>query len=247
MDKKLQQIISLYEEADTAGGIQGVGGSDGVESRRLEEAKFVLDHRLPARPDQAVVDAAVRSALASVADSGTGTSSPAGFGGMRLIKGLSTNLYPLRYAVAASVVLFGVVLGLTRLDWSESSNEGEIALQAPVTTAPNGIDKADSDESGLVAKRQATYPSLETEMPRDRLADSSLGGLTLAANVSVPGSSDSIPKWDDDENVRLLQRRIEMLRKANADLGWDQPAVPLEQLSSGRATPGVLPAGARGQ
>lgn len=229
----------LAVEQDQSGQTEDEHPFGDIATRRMREAKFVLDNRPRVRPDASVIDAIVREAAKGVAETRPK------FGGLRLISGLSTSTFPTRYVAAASVVLVAVVLGVVQLRGGDS----------PVMNETNGV--AQESVNGFSAEQPAAASETGS---LEKLADRELGRRELVApSAAAPtqvastmeadaiASQDSIPGWDDETRVRMIQRRIDLLTKGNADLGWDQPAVPLEQVVPVPVRPGVVQAGAKQQ
>jgi hypothetical protein len=74
-------------------------------------------------------------------------------------------------------------------------------------------------------------------------AESLLRALPPAALPVLSAQSNSAPDWDSGNDLRSMSRRIQALQAAG-ELSWDEPAIPLEMLPSGRSS-GFTPAGSR--
>ena len=262
MDKKLQIVDRLYDSATGQPESRTNGQRPSEEDRReaslMAEAKFVMDHRPASRPDSTTIDAIVAFAAASRA---VGDEPPVA---------ATARILPMfnwRMAVAATFVLF--VIGASYWKLYPTANDGlldkerdqevtgqvgrDLAeteeakdLDSPVAAKADNSALADNATTGrtLPARRSAVAGAPAPADADD--AGSRAGEPALAASgfAADPAVLDSIPGWEDPVDLRLLQRRIEMLRRSGADLDWGSPAVPLEQLPQTATTPGMRAVGA---
>ncbi|MFT5142235.1 MAG: hypothetical protein ACI80V_001450 [Rhodothermales bacterium] len=74
-------------------------------------------------------------------------------------------------------------------------------------------------------------------------AESLLRALPPAALPALSSQASSTPDWDSGDDLRSMSRRIQALQ-ASGELAWDEPAIPLEMLPSGRSS-GFTPVGSR--
>jgi hypothetical protein len=94
-----------------------------------------------------VIDAIVREANAQLLHTSAPTRLP-----LRLIKGLSSGVFPLRYAVAASIVLFAVVIGWSRLG---GIDEIGAALEKDAILSQGNVSQEDAsrEKQAISAKK----------------------------------------------------------------------------------------------
>ena len=243
MDKKLQMLERLYESDGEprydGQSVEDATGAEAIEMRLMSEAKFVLDHKAGLRPDVSSIDAIVQRAALSAG------SAPRPAGMARII--------PLRWqaAVAAAFVLFAVGIVFWQVVQAPVPLDGSGSFAEPSAV----IADSETREADTRARRDTEAPSTSSQpalsADEDVAAFASPGrsaaemepalGMTLASTAN-----DSIPSWDDSADLRLVQKRIDMLRRSGGDLDWGTPAVPLEELPSSRAAPGIRAAGASG-
>ncbi len=244
-DKKLQLVRKLYDPGE------GVSPEDLTpeetrEEKLMGEAKFVLDRRERLAPDVAVIDAIVARAAEAAPKPHA-----------RIIPIWSLQrLQSWRPAVAAAfaiVVVGAAYLGYTRSGAEPGAPSAEAELRAPLEEGNVPAFADEDDAVGLGAEREAVSPrsdlatntrretvaaidpSAEPAASRDQLASSG----RLQPELIEAAFADSIPAWEDPADIRLLQKRIEMLRQSGDDLDWGAPAVPLESLPTTATRPGI--------
>lgn len=252
MDKKLQMLERLYESDGEprydGQSTEDATGAEAIEMRLMSEAKFVLDHKPGLRPDVSSIDAIVqRAALAAGTDQ-----RPAKI----------ARIIPLRWqaAVAAVFVLFAVGI----VYWQVV--QAPVPLDGSGSVAERSAVIADGETRDGDARARRDGQALASSPPQSPSADDALlADEDVAAFAAPPASvgsmaemepsmgvtlastaNDSIPSWDDSADLRLVQKRIDMLRRSGGDLDWGTPAVPLEELPQSRAAPGIRAAGASG-
>lgn len=256
MDKKLQMLERLYESDGRPGydgqSIEDATDIEAKEMRLMSEAKFVLDRRSALRPEPGTIDAIVRRAADGVGNTGGDENRSA-----RVAR-----IIPLQWraAVAAVFVLFAVGMVYWQVTQVPTPIDGSGDLAAP----SEAIADSDAPQADFRERRDAE--ALRSSPERSADADEAdatfsppVGGIaemepslepslgsSLASSLSLAATNDSIPAWDDSADLRLVQKRIDMLRRSGGDLDWGSPAVPLEQLPASRATPGIRAAGASG-
>lgn len=268
MDKKLQLIRHLYGETDDREALRELLKDEDLnhEYQELSEAKFWLDHTHHERPDQAVLD----NIFAAAAQKGAPP--PASQPQTRLQQLQAKQQQPQPTAPARAVRqdrtpvarkrknrrLYGSITAVFTLLIAvgigyrfmapqnaalnpalQSFSESSAAEPAAELNKSIAADEA-SRASGLAAAPQALR---ESESEPD-LADADAASLR-AASVSVADTS--LPEWNEDlDEILRFQRRIDMLLEQNQDLAWDEAAIPLEALPSGRlVNPALRQAGSR--
>jgi hypothetical protein len=264
MDKKLQIIERLYGDAASGSDdppqskteVPSVSGDETREERLLAEAKFVMDHRTTTRPSPATIDRIVAYAIEqrqveqrqveqrqveqrqaqARARRGVGTSamSPT----TRILP-----LFPWRSAVAAVFVLFVVGIAYWRIDFGPAPVQEKADAVAQVAPDVGAERVGESRDAVSPATQPAAPLELEVALPRSETVESD--GVELAsaraANAGLADAdmeTDSVPAWDAPSDLRMLQKRIEMLGATGQDLDWGEP-VPLEQLPVSAAAPGI--------
>ncbi len=276
MDKKLQLIRHLYGEADDRSELRDLLSDEDLnaEYQELSEAKFWLDHTSHERPDRSVLNAIFEAAAeASPAVEASEQHQTPRLNNVRPAqKRVLDTLRPLppshrsdREPIArqqskrrslfkpvATVLMLLVTVSVGYQFWQsqglsianqELSATSDIDAQSK-SLAPSAESRAlglDANEEALVAD-DALFDREQPNAPRALAGEAN--GLQLTSS-SVADTS--LPEWNDDlDKILRYQRRIDMLLEQNQDLAWDEAAVPLEMLPSGRpANPSLLQAGSR--
>lgn len=234
MDKELRFVERLYD------GDQEPRGNEprSREERSLAEAKFLMDHRQKHRPDAATIDRIV----ALAASHGGGATAESTAPRARIIP-----MFRWSAAVAAVFALFVVGITYWKLDSSVVNPSTAVAEQEPAGSGAALSSKEEPIPAEERAEGQATGRQRLTldEVAAARAASPFAELLDDdARSALVAAGNDSIPSWDDSADLRLLQKRIEMLRRSGADLEWGAPAVPLESMPAAATQPGIRAAGA---
>lgn len=255
MEKKLQILNHLYGEASDRAELRELLGDEALnaEYQALSEAKFYLDHRHRARPDEGILDHLVAVAAGEVEP---------GKAPVRRLEPRQDRPPALRLAIrrrsfhallAAAVVVLAVGIGV----WPSPSGPADQAAPSVAEEAP----LMDTDEARLGAGRESLARA-EAEPEAARYADgrrADSAGLTAralvgqamneAADAAVGEADESGLAWDEAADLRQMHRRIQMLQEGNSDLNWDEAAVPLEQLPGASSAlapqgqPGIRAAG----
>lgn len=240
-DKKLQLVRKLY---DPEGGEapSDLSPEETREEQLMGEAKFVLDRRERLVPDAAVIDAIVARAAEAVPKSHA-----------KIIPIWSMQrLQSWRPAIAAAFAI--VVVGAAYLGYTRSGGDLVTEPSVAETEALPRAEEASTaafadneDEAGLDAARKAVAPT-PADLATGGRRDANVG-LSRSNEIAAAGSiqpelmeaafADSLPAWEDPADIRLLQKRIEMLRQSGDDLDWGAPAVPLESLPATATRPGI--------
>ena len=246
-----------------------------AEYQELSEAKFWLDHTSHERPDRNVLNAIFEAAAeASPAAEASDQHRPHLNNARPAQKRVLDTLRPLppshrsdREPIArqqrkrrnlfkpvATVLMLLVTVSVGYQFW-QSQGASMVANQELSATsdldaqskslAPTAERRAlglEAKEEGLVADDALFDREAQPNAPAAVLGEASR--LQLASSSAA---DTSLPEWDDDlDKILRYQRRIDMLLEQNQDLGWDEAAVPLEMLPSGRpANPSLLQAGSR--
>lgn len=244
MEKKLQLIRHLYGEADDHSALQPLLEDEEVkaEYQAMGEAKFILDHRQRERPDQQVLDQ-----IFAVAAQDDIVSSPKG---IRKDRGAMPRqrFRNRRWLGATSTVLALLVTVTIGYRWFAGPNATETLLQAPVA------DQAQMNESeeGFAESRFRADEKKEKAQLADMLDNAeplqeamapAVAGLTAA---SLAKTDTTLPDWNDLDDIRRVERRIDELLDESDEFNWGQPAVPLEMLPASRGNGRLQQAGSRG-
>jgi hypothetical protein len=249
MDKKLQIVNHLYGEASDRAELRELLGEEALnaEYQALSEAKFYLDHRHRARPDEGIVDHLVAVAA--------GEAEPVKVPVRRLearqdrppARRLAIRRRSFPALLAAAVVVIAVGIGV----WPSPSDPADQAAPSVAEEAP----LMDADEARLGSGREALAKA-EPEAAfyaGARRADSAVSAARALMGEAVMDEAmnetdESGLAWDEAADLRQMHRRIQMLQENNSDLNWDEAAVPLEQLPGASSTlapasPGIRAAG----
>lgn len=247
MEKKLQLIRHLYGEADDRSELQSLLEDEELkaEYQAMSEAKFLLDHSPRLRPDQQVLDQ-----LFAVAAQDDIVSSPKG---IRKDRGAMPRQRPRnrRWLGATSTVLALLVTVTIGYRWYASPDSTEALLQAPMADeaqmnesedgfAANPLRADEKKEKAQLADRLDHEQSLREETAP---AVAELAGLTAA---SLAKTDTTLPDWNDLDEIRRVERRIDVLLDESDEFNWGQPAVPLEMLPANGANGRLRQAGSRG-
>ncbi len=262
MDKKLQLIKHLYgesEDHDTP--LRDLLQDDALkhEHQELSESKFWLDHTMHERPEQDVLDKIF--AAAQQASDAAPPVVPVNLPDRRTRRedrAPVANKPKVRRRLFAPIagvfmLLATVGIGYQLLLAPEAELNQVASQQLQKATAPASADRAPAfAESDALGSEEAKESRFESTPPAEALlADiqtenerSDNARLTLS---SASVADTSLPEWNEDlDDVLRFQRRIDMLLEQNQDLAWDEAAVPLELLPTGRpADAGVRQAGSR--
>lgn len=242
MEKKLQLIRHLYGEAEDHSALQPLLEDEEVkaEYQAMGEAKFILDHRHRERPDQQVLDQ-----IFAVAAQDDIVSSPKG---IRKDRGAMPRqrFRNRRWLGAASTVLALLVTVTIGYRWYAAPTSTETLLQAPAA------DQALSESAEGFADRQLRADEkkekaqladmLDNAEPLQEASAPAVAGLTAA---SLAKTDTTLPDWNDLDDIRRVERRIDVLLDESDEFNWGQPAVPLEMLPASRGNGRLQQAGSR--
>ena len=227
MDKKLQLIAHLYGEAEDASTLNELLQDPELneEYQQLSEAKFWLDHSASQKPAPEIITQVLAAAASHTPASAELPKRP--LADDRPAKPRMRVVAPALMRIAASaVVLFGALFVLWPRDEplidqmaNMKMNESFSADEAPA--APNiDLENREQVEQGLVQ------------------ADAFDAGLASATSPQAfeAFEEDSIPGWDESEDMHSVRKRIEALMQQYDGQNWDNPVVPLERLPGNATT-----------
>ena len=233
MDKRYHIVRHLYDEGDPPE-LPSLLEDEALrkEYQALSEVKLLLDQRGSARPDPEVLDRIMAAAAASPAPSSDRQATP-----LRLVRFRTVG------AMAAMVALL-LAVGLV---WRQGGFNPVVPSSAPVVqphadgeaAAPDDA-VAEADTPGISSEpsaREATPPAPTARPPASappktqRRAEEEAGapGAALAAApravADQTAKADSVPAWDEADELLRLHRRLEMLEARSRALAWDDSSV----------------------
>ncbi|MBX2820780.1 MAG: hypothetical protein KTR29_13895 [Rhodothermaceae bacterium] len=245
MDKKLQLIQHLYEEADGETRLNELLEDPELkqEYQALSEAKFWLDHSKREKPSSESLQAVLALAMHSDEATPHNAASPS-----RSNKSSSRRTD--REAVPRQRSFRKRAFGITTF------------VMATMITAFVGYQLFTGNNSLLAPQAQDQFIQEKSSAPQAELTDDAsfadgvearqrsnevreeASGLLEAQRLDQeapsvaslqPASVDtSMPDWDKVGDIMLYKQRIDMLLEQNQDIAWDETAVPLESLSTTR-------------
>jgi hypothetical protein len=221
MDKKLQIVQRLYSGNEpSVNDLIESNESLASEANAMGEIKTLLDSREQLRPDPLVLDRI--TAQAGSAWQEKHATIPANVTPIRQ-PARHARIYALRMAVAACAVFVVVAVGLWTL--------GQEDPLTPVLSESEGLHSL--DDGARQAFAEEAGPSRSSEL-----------GDMDASLMSAKAVADSIPSWSDSEDIDMMRRRVQSLRRASSPLNWDDSIVPLEMMPLGGSTSGLQQASA---
>ncbi len=247
MDKKLQLIRHLYGETDDRDSLRELLQDEDLnaEYQELSEAKFWLDHTSHERPDQAVLD----TIFAAAGQPNTAATPTRQVRKDRTPVARQNKTRRRLFGPVSAVLTLVVVLGIGyQVLLSPKLVQTGPAAQSLSDTAMPAANEPVGFSQEVAAEEKADFAKRIDARKEESFAVDAEG--VLAAEImraKLSEADTSLPEWNDDmDDILRFQRRIDMLLEQNQDLAWDEAAVPLESLRSGRpANPGLLQAGSR--
>ncbi len=233
MEKKLQLLSHLYGEAEDATPLpELLQDSDlASEYQAMSEAKFWLDHSIPASPDPDVVSRILAAAA------GAGVPPPVAFTDRapapRNAAGARKKTWSLAAAALSLVAVASFVLVNRTPSFNPSAFEPIAEQEAPAAFEADALSKAAPRAlaDDLAERREVAADSGE------RLGAATAGAAALASAESTH------PAWEETEALIQYKSRIDHLLEQSEDLSWDEMVVPLEALPG--YSPAAPPAGLR--
>ncbi|MDZ4699615.1 MAG: hypothetical protein SH809_07915 [Rhodothermales bacterium] len=239
MEKKLQLLSHLYGEAEDATPLPELLQDSDLTSeyQAMSEAKFWLDHSIPASPDPEVVSRILAAAA------GAGAPPPVAFTDRAPAPRRATGARKKTWSFAAAALSLVAIVSLILVNRTPSFNATEfeaapiVAQEAPAAFEADAL--SESASSGLADDFAAR---------REAAADSGqpLGGTAAAkagAAASLASAESAHPAWEETEALIQYKSRIDHLLEQSEDLNWDEMVVPLEALPG--YSPAAPPAGLR--
>jgi hypothetical protein len=232
MDKKLQLIRHLYGESDDRSELRHLLEEADVkeEYQALSEIKFLLDHSKRERPDPGILDQ-----IRAVAAQEDVVSSPRGVRKDRaaLPRQHSKQRRWLGSVAALTVLFITVSIGYR---WYQSPSASEAFLQAPAASETRADASAEFKRNAPapVAEKEEAGTLDESLQFADRPANKATSEDAMEpADLSAAGlakTDTTLPAWNDLDDIRWVERRIDVLLDEVDEFNWGQPAVPLEML-----------------
>ena len=251
MDKKLQLIQHLYEEADGETRLNELLEDPELkqEYQALSEAKFWLDHSKREKPSSESLQAVLGLAMnpegiatpeaASSSRSKKPSSRRADRDAVPRQRSFRKRAFGITTFVMATVITAFVGYQL----FTENSSLLAPQAQDQITQEKLSAPQAElADDAAFSAGIEAGQPSTEAREEVGRLLEAqSLDQEAPSVASLQPASVDtSMPDWDKVDDIMLYKQRIDMLLEQNQDIAWDETAVPLESLSTTRPSDSQL-------
>ena len=245
MDKKLQLIQHLYEEADGETRLNELLEDPELkqEYQALSEAKFWLDHSKREKPSSDSLQAVLALAMnpeevaspeaTSSTRSNKSSSRRADRDAVPRQRSFRKRAFGITTFVMATMITAFVGYQLL------TGNNSLIAPQSQdqFTQEKSSAPQAElADDAVVTDSDEARLRSNEAREEGSRLLEAQ-GLVQEAPSVASlqPASVDtSMPDWDKVDDIMLYKQRIDMLLEQNQDIAWDETAVPLESLNTAR-------------
>jgi hypothetical protein len=239
MEKKLQLLSHLYGEAEDATPLpELLQDSDlASEYQAMSEAKFWLDHSIPASPDPEVVSRILAAAA------GAGVPPPVAFTDRAPAPRNAAGARKKTWSFAAAALSVVAIVSFVLVNRTPSFNVQELE-QAPITAqdAPAAFEADAMAES--ISSDLADGSSARKEVAAD--SGERLGSALAAkdgADATLAAAEPTHPAWEETEALIQYKSRIDHLLEQSEDLSWDEMVVPLEALPG--YSPAAPPAGLR--
>lgn|GEM_PF-1548011 len=244
MDKKLQLIQHLYEEADGETRLNELLEDPELkqEYQALSEAKFWLDHSKREKPSadslQAVLALAMNHEAASPeADSSTrsnkSSSRRADRGAVPRQRSFRKRAFGITTLVMATVLTAFVGYQLFTGNNSLMAPQAQDQFTQEKLSAPQAELADDAVVTDGIEARQRSNEARE-EASRLLEAQGLAQEAPSVASLQPASVDTSMPDWDKVDDIMLYKQRIDMLLEQNQDIAWDETAVPLESLNTAR-------------
>ena len=249
MDKKLQLIRHLYDEADEETRLNELLEDPELkqEYQALSEAKFWLDHSKREKPSSDTLQAVLAMAMNPDSAHAPATEAPSH-------ASKTTSRRPDRGAVPrqrssrkrsfgiTAFVMATMITAFVGYQWFAGNNAlldatGPQAMKQESVAAPNA-EMEMADDAGFAAQE---LTSQEARQDADLIMDAQRANQALSEAALAPGlaniqaaSVDTMPDWDKVDDIMIYKQRIDMLLEQNQDIAWDETAVPIESLQTTR-------------